>query len=639
MFIFYIVILSIIFQLAAAFMALRLIKITGDRLSWAAIAAAMGLQVARRTITLIDLITGRVVASQVATSELIGLALSILMAVGVGTIGPFFSAIAKSIAERKQAEERVRHINSVLSALRGVNQLITREKDRERLTQRSCDILVDNRGYERAWILLVDENRSPISIAAAGLGEESTTFLEQMRQGKYPECVRELWTRESAFLDYDSPGVQHKGCIEAGIHSIRGVYRCRLEYEGKIYGMLGVTVSSGMVSDAEEQDLFLELCGDISFALASIERQEKREQAEEALKSSEEKLRIMFDSVPEGITISDLNGNITESNEAAVRMHGYGGKEELIGKSAFVLIAEEDHSRAAENLKNTLEKGRSSIVEYTFTKRDGSEFPAELSAALLKDGVGNPAGFIAVTRDITERKNMEEQLIITDRLASVGELASGIAHELNNPLTGVIGLSQLLIERDVPVDIKEDLKLVYSEAQRAAQVVKNLLTFARKHPVSKEPVSVNEAIEKVLALRAYEQKISNIQVKAHLAPDLPKILGDYFQLQQVFLNIIINGEYFMIQAHGKGTLTIITKREGNTIRVSFADDGPGISKENLRHLFTPFFTTKEVGKGTGLGLSICHGIISTHNGKIYAESGLGKGATFIVELPLTDEEK
>jgi len=363
----------------------------------------------------------------------------------------------------------------------------------------------------------------------------------------------------------------------------------------------------------------------------------ERKRAEAALRESEEKLRLMFQSVTEGITVSDLEGEIVQVNEAVVHLHGYDNKEELIGCSALDFIAEKDHARAMENLKKTLEEGYSGTIEYTFLTRDGREFPAELSAAVLKDASGNPTGFIAITRDITEHKEMEQQLILTDRLASVGELASGIAHELNNPLTGVIGFSQLLLDKkDVSDDVKLDLKIIYSEAQRAAQVVKGLLTFARKHAPVKQPVNIDSIIEKVLELRTYEQRVNNIQVNTHFVPDLPEVMADHFQLQQVFLNIIINAEYFMIEAHHEGTLTITTERVGDIIRASFTDDGPGISQENLGHLFDPFFTTKEVGKGTGLGLSICHGVITEHGGRIYAESELGKGATFVVELPISD---
>ena len=233
-----------------------------------------------------------------------------------------------------------------------------------------------------------------------------------------------------------------------------------------------------------------------------------------------------------------------------------------------------------------------------------------------------------------EQGRAEEQLLIADRLASIGELASGLAHELNNPLTSVIGFSQLLMAKDIPEEIGEDIKIIYSEAKRAADVMKNLLIFARKHAPVKQLVDINSVIEKVLTLRAYEHKVENIQVVNRFSADLPPTMADYFQLQQVFLNIIINAEHFMLEAHQRGTLTITTRRAGNHIIASFADDGPGIAKEDLAHLFDPFFTTKEVGEGTGLGLSICHGIVTEHNGLLYAESQPGKGATFVVELPV-----
>jgi len=233
-----------------------------------------------------------------------------------------------------------------------------------------------------------------------------------------------------------------------------------------------------------------------------------------------------------------------------------------------------------------------------------------------------------------EQRRDEEQLIITDRLASIGELASGIAHELNNPLTSVIGFSQLLLSKDIPEEIKEDIQVIYSEARRAADVMKNLLIFARKHSPVKALINVNSVIEKVLTLRAYEHRVENIQVIARFADDLPLAMIDDFQMQQVFLNIVINAEHFMREAHQRGTLIITTRRIGNIIRVSFRDDGPGISQENLGRLFDPFFTTKEVGEGTGLGLSICHGIVTEHRGRVYAESKWGKGANFVVELPV-----
>ena len=167
-------------------------------------------------------------------------------------------------------------------------------------------------------------------------------------------------------------------------------------------------------------------------------------------------------------------------------------------------------------------------------------------------------------------------------------------------------------------------------------LVKNLLTFARKQPQEKQPMNINEGLKQILELRAYEQKVSNIQVDVHLAPDLPPIIGNSPQLQQVFFNLVINAEFFMLKSHGKGVLTVRTEKAGDFVRASFTDDGPGISKTDQRYLFTPFFTTKEVGQGTGLSLSICLGIITEQNGRIWAESEVGKGSAFILELPVYD---
>jgi two-component system NtrC family sensor kinase len=317
-----------------------------------------------------------------------------------------------------------------------------------------------------------------------------------------------------------------------------------------------------------------------------------------------------------------------------VEMHGFSSKNELLGKSVFELLAPREQKRIATNLKKAIEEGAISGAEYTLLRADGSEFPGELSINILKDAQGNLFGHIAIARDITLQKQQNERLMSTDRLASVGELAAGTAHEFNNPLTSVMVLSQLLMEKEVPDDIREDLKLINKEAERAANVARNLLTFGGKHAPVKQLDQINSIIEDVLELRAYEHKANNIDVERHLGPDLPEIMVDYFQMQQVFMNIIINAEYFMTEAHGRGTLTITTEKENSTVRISIADDGPGILPEDLNRIFDPFFTTKEAGKGTGLGLSICHSIVTEHGGQIYGSSQLGKGATIFIELAI-----
>ena len=233
---------------------------------------------------------------------------------------------------------------------------------------------------------------------------------------------------------------------------------------------------------------------------------------------------------------------------------------------------------------------------------------------------------------------MEQKAQLASRLASVGEMAAGIAHEINNPLTGVIGYAQLLMQRkEVPEDIREDLEVIYNGGQRVASIVKRLLAFARQHKPEQGYVSINELIETTIKLRAYNLETSNINLTTYLDPELPITIADSGLLQQVFVNLIVNAETEMKLAHGKGNMSIKSEKTDNTIKISVTDDGPGIARKNLDRIFDPFFTTREVGQGTGLGLSVCHGIIAEHNGRIYAESKLGKGATFIVELPIVTE--
>jgi two-component system, NtrC family, sensor kinase len=404
-------------------------------------------------------------------------------------------------------------------------------------------------------------------------------------------------------------------------------YEMRLRHkDGTPYW--GSVSTMPQISDSGEQQ-FITVTQDIT----------DRKKAEEALRQSEEKLRLMFNSLSQGVSVSNLEGKITDVNDVKVRMHGYGSKEDIIGRNVSEFASPRDRDRSAQNRKRLLEGNLIKNFEYTYITRDGKEFPAEVSSAIFKDSQGNPLGTITISEDITERKKMDQQLMLTDRLASIGQLSAGIAHEINNPLTGVIGFSELLLEKDLPADIKADVETINREAKRTAVIVKGLLTFSRKQGTDKSPVDINTVIRWVLQMRSYEQRVNNIEAVDCLASDLPQIMGNGAQMQQVFINLIVNAEQAMTEAHGKGKLTITTTQAGDKVRVSVSDDGPGISPESMRKLFTPFFTTKEVGKGTGLGLSICHGIVTEHGGRIYAESEPGKGATFIIELPAAIVDK
>jgi two-component system NtrC family sensor kinase len=259
----------------------------------------------------------------------------------------------------------------------------------------------------------------------------------------------------------------------------------------------------------------------------------------------------------------------------------------------------------------------------------------EVSIRPIWDEYGKPISYGGVARDVSEQIELQEQLVQSAKLSAIGQMISGVAHELNNPLTTVMGYTQLLLASDVDESVKADLQKVYDDALRAQRIVQDLLVFARQKKPQRSPTDVNEAIERTLALRSYELKVHNIEIITELEENLPWTMADGYQLQQVFLNIINNAYQAMSQQGGPGTLSVRSEcMDDDTIRVTFTDTGPGIPAEVLERIFDPFFTTKDVGMGTGLGLSVSHGIVQEHGGRISAESGPGGGAVFVVELPV-----
>ncbi len=240
---------------------------------------------------------------------------------------------------------------------------------------------------------------------------------------------------------------------------------------------------------------------------------------------------------------------------------------------------------------------------------------------------------LVALRDHTEERLLQERLLQSEKMASVGQLVSGVAHELNNPLTGVMGFAQLLLARELEETVRTQVQTIYGEAERAAKIVQNLLSFARRRRPAKEMADINALLQRVLELRSYDFTIRNISLDMTLDTRMPRVWVDPDQVQQVFFNLIKNAEQAMIDAHGGGRLTVQTRGAPEGVRISVADSGPGIAPEVQRRVFDPFFTTKDAGEGTGLGLTICYSIVDEHGGRIWTENLVEGGAVFHVELP------
>jgi PAS domain S-box-containing protein len=401
---------------------------------------------------------------------------------------------------------------------------------------------------------------------------------------------------------------------------LRKILLSRLTTLNESVNTIGSSIDLSIRVPVTGNDELSMLTSNINTMLDSLAKSETR------LRSQKEVIGYIIDNTPNAVLATNENGHIVLVNKAFSEMFGL--KASDIYGQAYNTVAQ--LGNLIPETKVFLDSGSqrtSKNIQYVY---NGNKKSFIVNFARLNE----EKMFFIILTDITEEQARQERLHLTHRLASVGEMASGIAHELNNPLTGIIGLSELLVDEDISDTIKDDISAINSEAKRAAVVVKNMLSFARKHSPSKQLTQINTILEDVLALRRHEHKNHNIQVVAALAKDLPEITADPYQIQQVFINIVLNAEQAMVEAHGKGTLTISSMKAGDKIRVTFTDDGPGIDRENMHRIFDPFFTTKEVGKGTGLGLSICYGIITAHDGLIYAKNENGKGATFIIELPI-----
>ncbi len=359
---------------------------------------------------------------------------------------------------------------------------------------------------------------------------------------------------------------------------------------------------------------------------------EKRKM-ERQLEQQDEFRSRLLESFPDLILVVDLEERYTFVSSRARDLLGY-EPQEMVGKKISEV---EDHSPEVAALYRTVVSGKQAFAsaEYGARHRDGSWRTMRAAGSQLVDADAKISGVIISVRDITVERKMEQQIVQSERLAAMGAMIGGVAHELNNPLTSIMGVSELLQDTETNETSRKQLAMLQQQARRAAEIVQNLTYFARPPAPGKSRINLVEVVERTLNLHAYSLRKNNVTVDFLKQAGMPYALGDPHQLMQVFLNLILNAEQAIRDARDKGTLRIRLGKGDNSVWVSFHDDGPGIPKENLPSIFDPFYTTKRPGRGTGLGLSICKSVMKEHNGSVEAANSPEGGAVFTVTLPLS----
>ncbi len=553
-----------------------------------------------------------------------------------------FGAIAAELSvalENAQLYQKEHRLVSQQQALLDVFADLSSELKPEILFQRIIEKAIEVIPNADAGSLIIPKDNEFVYGAAVSFDIAELQYLSFSNkeflsyQTAKPQKVARLSPKELIRLSKKNFSTTFDQYAKAGrITEIKSTLQAILYAGDDILGSINVDSLTAVdaFSDEDEQILLL-------FASqASIAIQNAR--LFEEIRTAEANYRDLFDNANDFIFTLDSNFKISSVNKVVLKSTGY-QVGELIGIHVVNFIPPESRLELYQLLKGRLASTQApATFELPIKGKNQKESILEVTMRIQRAG-RRPIGIHCIARNITQRRELEQQLRQTEKLSTIGKLVAGVAHELNNPLTSIIGYASLLQEGDLPQIYRDDMKIIFRQAERARVIVRDLLTFARKIDLETEVVDINKLIQSSLLLMKTHLQEHTIQVTTSLDLGLPQTIADPHQLEQVLINLITNAFQAMATTTKPGQLAITSKFSGDTILLTVADNGPGISNEIMNRIFDPFFSTKQVGEGTGLGLSICFGIISEHKGRIWAKNVPQGGAIFKIELPFNPTKK
>ena len=527
-----------------------------------------------------------------------------------------------------------------ISALHTISEVLNSDLDSEIIQARTLHKICDIFSAETGALILLDDDSSNFAVKkiVGENGEWTNHVSMEIVDGLVTETIKTSNPIRLNNIDIKEglkPGIDWINGI-----TIRSMLCAPLQVYDKTLGVIQLFNKIGSEFDHYDQELLLAIATSIANAIHNNRLIQQLKVANADLEAnrwellrSRNTLRAFFDSTPTSIYIVDRNYTLIAINMARAHIVRQ-QPSEIVGKICHKTLFNRDEPCAGCRVGETVLSGQDTQRIERRWENNGNPLEFEITTYPIHNENGEIIQAFIFEEDVTEKRRLEATLVQSEKLAAVGQLAAGVAHEINNPLTAIIANAQLL-QRMIPDDeeMLEMLDLIATAGDRASQVVRNLLDFSRKEHYDFASTNINDTISKTIALVQHELLSRSIELTFDPQENLPPVLASYDHLQGVWLNLLLNA----VDAidNDVGRISVVTKNYGNEIRVSIADTGKGIPQEQLSRIFEPFYTTKDPGHGTGLGLSVCHRTIKQHGGHILVDSQIGSGTEFTVILPVS----